>query len=289
MAAEIVKTFAEVEREAVDRLAETGIADPVRDVSLLLQAASNLNRTQLVLKAADNCPPKVSQELDRFLNRRTDHVPTYRILGKREFHGLTLCLGPATLEPRDDTEALVGLCLDQIDDRQAELTFLDLGTGTGAVALALLSELPNAVATVTDISAEALYVAQANAADLGFASRFSALESNWYENVTGCFDFIVSNPPYIPSLVVNTLEPEVLEHDPRLALDGGQDGLDAYRSIFVSASAHLKQSGFLAVEIGYDQKQSVSELGRQGGFAPPVATTDLTGNDRALAFKIAQG
>ncbi len=212
-------------------------------------------------------------------------VPFFRALGSREFHGLDLALGPDTLEPRDDTEALIDATLEALGERRTEpLRLADLGTGTGAVALALLMECPRAQVVATDISAAALEVAEANAQAAGLALRFAICAGSWVEPLEGTFDAIISNPPYIASAVVDSLDASVRDHDPRRALDGGTDGLDAYRAIFAGAAVYLKPSGFLALEIGYDQRDSVTALGQQNGWRCTGQHVDLGGRDRALVF-----
>ncbi len=211
-------------------------------------------------------------------------TPLWRALGHRPFHGLDLALNADTLEPRDDTETLVDAALACVPDRAAHLRLADLGTGTGAVGLALLSELPNAVAVLTDISAEALTMAARNATAHGFIDRVEAREADWLEALEGRFDLIVSNPPYIESRTVDCLEPSVRDHDPRRALDGGADGLDAYRTILAGAADHLSPDGFLVLEIGYDQRASVSRLAAGNGWHAAGCHHDGGGRDRVLVF-----
>ena len=213
---------------------------------------------------------------------RAVNESVHRIIGWCEFHGLRLTLSPATLEPRDDTETLVDLALAQIKDRKRQLRFADLGTGTGAVALALLSELPNATVLATDIDAEALNVAQRNAEANGLSGRLETAQGNWFDALVEPFDFIVSNPPYVSSATIETLHPDVRDHDPRKALDGGADGLDAYRTIIAGAALFLEPSGFLALEIGSDQAGAVSALALTESFTTTTVQRDLAGNNRAL-------
>lgn len=162
---------------------------------------------------------------------------------------------------------------------------LDLGTGTGAIALAILANVGAATATATDISAEALATAADNAARLGLGGRLSALRSDWFASVSGRFHLIVSNPPYIRSEDIATLQREVREHDPLAALDGGADGLEAYRRIAGGAGEHLAEGGRIAVEIGFGQADDVTRIFAGNGFAPASAARDLAGRERALAFR----
>ncbi|MEE9314473.1 MAG: peptide chain release factor N(5)-glutamine methyltransferase [Rhizobiaceae bacterium] len=278
-------TFSQLLKLAVERLQAAGCDGAALDARLLLQEASGFDRSRLLIRENDRVPLDVIDQFENYIARREAREPVFRILGAREFHGLSLKLGPDTLEPRDDTECLVEVALDQISDKAASLRFLDLGTGSGAVVLALLSELPNARAVATDMSIETLKIAQDNATDHGLHKQLELVHGSWLEPVEGRFDFIVSNPPYIATKVVNKLAPEVLNHDPRVALDGGKDGLDAYREILKSACDYLKKDGFLAFEIGYDQLVTVKSLGESLGWNFIAVGRDLSGNDRAMTFK----
>jgi release factor glutamine methyltransferase len=221
------------------------------------------------------------------LARRIAHEPVYRILGHRAFYGLDLRLSPATLEPRPDTEALVDLCLPFLRGRVAagNCRILDLGTGTGAIALALLSQIPEATAVGTDISAQALETAAANADINGMKDRFDPIVSDWFSAIEGQFSLIVSNPPYIPTEDIGMLAPEVRDHDPAKALDGGTDGLNAYRRIAAGAAGHLEAGGRVAVEVGFDQRRAVSAIFEASGLAPIESARDLCGHERALMFR----
>jgi release factor glutamine methyltransferase len=236
-------------------------------------------------------PADAVARLDSALTRRLAGEPIHRIFGWREFYGLTLSLSPETLEPRPDTETLVNAVLPFARERATatgSCRILDLGTGTGAIPLALLSSVATAIAVATDIAPGALATAHRNAKSLGLAARFTTLESNWFESVSGHFDLIVSNPPYIRSDVIPTLDREVREHDPLLALDGGTDGLDAYRAIAAGAPKHLAEGGLVAVEIGFDQTESASSLFQAAGFVIDQKHADLAGNDRVLLMKMRQ-
>ena len=277
-------TLAQLEAWGSEELRKADLSVSGNEVKLLLMAAADLDKAGLIGRGNEVISGETQEKFQAFIHRRIDREPVHRILGQREFHSLTLGLNSATLEPRDDTESLVELALDQIKDRTARLRVLDLGTGTGAVALALLQELPNAQAIATDVEPQALQMAQANAQNNGLSARFSTLQSDWFSNVTGQFDLIVSNPPYIASAAVEQLDQEVVRFDPRLALDGGEDGLDAYREILGQAREFLADGGVLVVEIGFDQHQSVCELGRENGWKIVQSAQDLGGQDRALCF-----
>lgn len=211
-------------------------------------------------------------------------VPLFRAIGVREFHGLDFALNKDTLEPRDDTEALIEAVLARSPCGKSR--FADLGTGSGIVAVSLLHELPQSVAVASDISKDALDMAARNANRNGVGARLSMAHGSWCEPLEGVFDFIVSNPPYIASTAVDGLDPSVRDHDPRRALDGGETGLDAYRAILTQAVVLLAPDGFLALEIGHDQAGSVSTLAEQFGWRRIALHHDLQGHDRALVFSV---
>lgn len=267
------------------RLLEAGFADAAIEARLLIGGLLQLSNTQVfvggdrVLRAAE------IEKIEEAIARRLKHEPVHRILGRREFHGLELLISSETLEPRPDTEVLVDSLIGcaQAPQRQ-DIRILDLGTGTGAIILALLDALPEATGVGSDISADALATAQENARRLGLSERFSAVNSHWFDRIEGRFDIIVSNPPYIRSDVIPGLEPEVREFDPIAALDGGADGLSAYREIAERASEFLEPGGYVGMEIGFDQKETVTALFVASGFELSKAQCDYGGNDRALIF-----
>lgn len=280
-------TLAAVLHHARQRLAGAGVADADLDARLLVEHFSGTSRTDAISDPTRKIDPTVARALEEALARRIGGEPVHRILGFREFYGLRLSLSQGTLEPRPDTETLVEAVLPFVRDtvvRRGKCSILDLGTGTGAVALALLASEPGATATGVDISDDALATATRNARDLGLSARFSAKKSEWYEKISGRYDVIVSNPPYIPSRDIQTLQKEVRDFDPHRALDGGDDGLDAYRAIADGVSLHLKEEGRVAVEIGSTQKQDVASLFWLAGLHLVEAHRDLAGNDRVLVF-----
>ncbi|MDQ0458460.1 peptide chain release factor N(5)-glutamine methyltransferase [Rhizobium paknamense] len=274
------------------RFVEAGLAEAALDARLLVQGLLGLNSTDLVVDARRILTAPEVERLEEAAARRIAREPVHRILGFRDFYGVTLKLSPATLEPRPDTEILVDEALPRLRrmaGRGEAVRLLDMGTGTGAIAIALLKECPEANAVVTDISQDALAMARANADLNGVGERLFTCQSDWYENVTGNFDMILSNPPYIKTEVIEDLEPEVTLHDPLAALDGGKDGLDAYRAIAAGAKAYLKPEGFIGLEIGYDQNQSVTEIFREQGFVLDTAAKDHGGNDRVLILRCFEG
>ncbi|MER9369070.1 peptide chain release factor N(5)-glutamine methyltransferase [Mesorhizobium sp. M0518] len=275
-------------REARARLAAAAIDDPALDARLIVEHFSGTTRTQAIADPERRLGAGVVAEIDAALRRRAGGEPVHRILGYREFYGLRLSLSPETLEPRPDTETLVGAILPfvkAVAAREGECRILDLGTGTGAIALALLSVVPTANATGVDLSAGALATAARNAGQLGLAGRFTALQSDWFEKVSGRYHVIVANPPYITTEDIGNLQDEVRNFDPRLALDGGADGLNPYRTIAAEAARFLETEGRIAVEIGHTQRNEVCEIFAAAGYVSGGAFRDLGGNDRVVVFE----
>lgn len=281
-------TLAEALAAARRRLSEAGIADAVQDARILIVGVLGLSSTAFVTDGTRPLDEKQVEAVENAISRRLAREPVHRILGRRAFSRLDLQLSPETLEPRPDTEILVDTLAphaERILAQTGRCHILDLGTGTGAICLALLDLVPGTTGVGADLSAGALETAKRNADLNGVAGRFEAVESDWFAAVSGTFDIIVSNPPYIVHAVVGTLDDEVRLHDPILALDGGEDGLDAYRAIAAGAGGYLRENGLVAYEIGYDQKDSVTAIMREKGFARVEAVTDFGGNDRALVFE----
>lgn len=266
---------------------EAGIENAALDARLIVEHCTGTTRIDTVADPGREIGAEIVSVVRVALRRRIAHEPVHRILGRREFYGLDLKLSPTTLEPRPDTETLVDLCLPFLRERAAvrrNCRILDLGTGTGAIALALLSQIPGTTALGTDISAGALETALSNADISGLKDRFEGIVSDWFEAVDGRFTLIVSNPPYIRTKDIEALAPEVRDHDPVKALDGGMDGLDAYRSIAAGASGHLEEDGRVAVETGFDQRQDVIGIFEAEGFVLKGSARDFGGNERALLF-----
>lgn len=281
------RTLAEVLSGARRRLSEAGIVDATGDARALLMGLLALTPTSFITDGDRMLGPAEQLMVDDAIERRIRREPVHRILGHRAFSRLDLLLSPETLEPRPDTEILVDTLVPHAERIVAETgrcRILDLGTGTGAICLALLDLVPGASGVGADLSAGALETAKRNADMNGVADRFETVESDWFAAVTGAFDIIVSNPPYIVRSVVGTLDEDVRLYDPILALDGGEDGLDAYRAIAAGAGDHLRENGLVAYEIGYDQKDQVTAIMRENGFARSDAVQDFAGNDRVLVF-----
>ena len=280
-------TLEEAYRQAVKAFSDAGLPDPLEDARHLVTGLCGLSLTALIAEPERVLSSREAAALETAVMRRKRREPVYRILGAREFYGLDFRLSAETLEPRADTEILVERCLFYLKKtvaRKGRARLIDLGTGTGAIAITLVKNCPDVEAVMTDISAGALETACENALINGVKNRISAIEGSWFEAVEGRFDMIVSNPPYIDSNQVDQLDPDVRDFDPRAALDGGPDGLDAYRSIARDCETFLAEDGVIALEIGFDQKQTVTAIFRDAGYARLEAVSDLGGNDRVLVF-----
>ncbi len=254
------------------------------DARLLVGAALKLDLTGLITSASRIVTDAEAAQIESFATRRLGGEPVARILGQKEFWGLPLKLSDETLVPRPDTETVVELALEAVGKSPRPLRIADLGTGTGAILLALLSELPDAFGIGTDTSLGALATARRNAADLGLAARAGFVACDYAAALAGPFDLIVSNPPYIASADITRLSVEVRDHDPILALDGGVDGLKAYRTLIPQAADVLAPGGALVVEGGQDQIGPIEVLMRAAGLAVRnPAKADLGGIPRGIA------
>ncbi len=276
-----MSTIAQLLQHALVRLTLAGVDNPALDARLLLEAASGLTRTDMVLKAQDELGLEAEFLFAHFIERRCAREPVARVLGQREFWGLPFTLAPATLEPRPDSEVLIEAALLHCPHPQR---ILDLGTGTGCLLAALLHEWPQATGVAVDASTQALAAAQKNFAALGIAERVTAVRGDWWENVTGQFDLIISNPPYLTAQEVDEAQPEVRKFDPVLALDGGADGLDAYRTIVAGLGPFLKPQGVVVLELGRGQGTAVSALATAKGLIVKEIKPDLGAIPRALVL-----
>jgi release factor glutamine methyltransferase len=279
-------TLAEMMLHVRNAFAVAGIEDPAAEARIIVGGLLGLERADFIARGDRTIDAGEEAAIHAAMARRARGEPPYRILGRRAFYGLELALSAGTLEPRPDTEILVDLVLDELKghERQA-LAIADLGTGTGAICLALLSQLPNATGLGVDLSEDALATASQNAASNGLSDRFAVCQSNWFDKITGRYDVIVSNPPYIPSRTIASLEREVRDFDPLLALDGGVDGLECYRVIASGSAAFLTEDGLVAVETGFDQRQAVEDIFLANRFILAQARKDYGGNHRAQAFR----
>ncbi|MFC3070861.1 peptide chain release factor N(5)-glutamine methyltransferase [Phenylobacterium soli] len=268
---------------AKQRLEKAGLAGPVIDARLLVEAAADCTRLDIVTDPYRQLTAEQEATLADYLARREHREPVSHILGRKGFWKIMLQVNHNVLTPRPDTETVVELVLRDFPER-APWSVLDLGVGSGAILLAILAERPAAKGLGVDISEEALAVARDNAAHLGLAGRTALLRGDWTEGLASeNFDLVVANPPYIASEVIETLEPEVRQWEPRLALDGGPDGLAAYRDLAPEILRVLKPGGRFAVEIGYDQKEAVEELFRAAGALDVKTFRDLGDRDRVVA------
>lgn len=278
-------------REAIARLgrvlAEAGIEDPARDARYLVLGALGLSGMDLLRAPERRLGDDEGRRISAIAQRRVAREPVSRILGERGFFGRTFAVTPATLDPRPCTETVIEAVLEiaQAEGwREAPLRILDIGTGTGALLLTLLAELPGAHGVGTDISDGALATAKANAVRLGLADRVEFLNRNGLDGVDGRFDVLVSNPPYIPSGDIAGLDPEVRDFDPRAALDGGADGLVFYRA-FATGAKRVVPNGWVFVEVGAGQAEDVARLFSAGGGTEVRLWRDLGGHTRCVAMK----
>jgi release factor glutamine methyltransferase len=259
------------------------------DARILIGHVLGLDLTGLITSAQRRLTADESARLEDFARRRLAGEPVARIVGEKEFWGLPLRLSPATLVPRPDTETVVELALELLRADGATgrpLRIADLGTGSGAILLALLSELPMAQGFGTDISEPALQTAAANAVSAGLAARATFIACDYASGLSGLFDLIVSNPPYIRAADIAGLAVEVREFDPRAALDGGADGLDAYRALIPQAALLLAPGAVLVVEAGEGQSGLINGLMTLAGLTPTGGPkADLGGIPRAVAAR----
>ncbi len=267
---------------ARDRLKTAGVDSPVIDARLLVEAAAGATRLDLITDPYRALSDDQAATLEAYVARRERREPVARILGRKGFWKIMLQVGPAVLIPRPDTETVLDVVLAAFEE-QRRFQVLDLGVGSGAILLAILAERPNAVGLGIDISEEALAVARDNAARLGLEGRAAFLRGDWAEGLGDeSFDLVVSNPPYIPSETIETLDPEVRDHEPRLALDGGADGLDAYRALAPEILRVLRPGGVFAVEIGWDQAEAVTAVLQAAGAQAVKIVKDLALRDRVV-------
>lgn len=283
-------SVAEAVRLLAQRFRLAGIDSPEADARALIGQALRLNRAQLVSQSDRQLEAREAAALSALAARRLKREPVARILGRKEFWSLSLQISPDVLDPRPDTETIVEDALAFVvraGRRMEKLRILDIGTGSGALLLALLRELPNAIGTGTDISPAALEIARANAASNGLAARCGFVACHIADGVQGPFDIVVSNPPYIAHGTIATLEPEVRDYDPWIALDGGLDGLDAYRAIAGEARRMLAPGGHLFVELGTGQETEARALFTKAGLSVDAARADLGGIARSLGAAFA--
>lgn len=274
-------TRAEYLKHFAGLFAANGFDDAPREARNVLIYALKLERIELITGADQQLTPEQEAAVNAFYVRRLQHETPSRITGSREFWGMEFMLSPDTLEPRPDSETLIETVLKLLPEAPASI--LDIGTGTGCLLLALLKEYPVATGTGTDMAEGALNTATLNAERLGMNVRAQFIRTNWAEDVADNFDVIISNPPYIRTDELAGLEDAVRLYDPRLALDGGADGLGPYRALVPQAYARLKTGGLLAVEIGQGQEADVADIFSANGFDGISSHRDLGGIIRVVA------
>ena len=264
------------------RLQAAGVDQPVIDSRLLVEAAASATRLEIVTDPHRPISDDQAATLEGYVERRTRREPISHILGRKAFWKIMLRVTPQVLTPRADSETILDVVLEAFPPH-AHFTLLDLGVGSGALLLAILAERPCARGLGVDVSEEALAVARENAANLDLDGRAALLRSDWTAGLgPETFDLVVSNPPYIPTADIDGLDPEVRDHEPRLALDGGADGLDAYRRLAAEALRVLRPGGLFAFEIGHDQSSAVQALFVAAGALGVRTVKDLATRDRVV-------
>ena len=268
---------------ARDRLKAAGVDSPVIDARLLLEAAAGASRLDLITDPYRALSEAEAAAMEDYVARRERREPVARILGRKGFWKIMLQVNPHVLVPRPDTETILDVVLAAFGEHE-RFQVLDLGVGSGAILLAILAERAHATGLGVDVSEDAIAVARDNAGSLGLESRAALLRGNWTQGLDdAAFDLVVSNPPYIPTADIEALDPEVRDHEPRLALDGGEDGLDAYRALAPEILRVLRPGAIFAVEIGWNQGPAVARLFEEAGAEAVRVVKDLGLRDRVVA------
>jgi release factor glutamine methyltransferase len=266
------------------RVAAAGIAEPRREARLLVALALGAEPAAVLGYPERPLEAAAQARLDGLVTRRAAGEPYSRLLGRRQFWSLDFALTPDTLDPRADSETLIEAALAHLPDRTAALKLVDFGTGCGCLLLALLSELPNASGIGVDILPGAAAAARLNAAALGLGHRASFIVGRWGEAISGDVDVILANPPYIPSGDIDGLAPEVAKHEPHAALDGGDDGLAAFRELAGDLGRLLRSGGIASVEVGQGQASKVALVMADAGLRVRAIGRDLSGIERVLVL-----
>lgn len=275
-------TYRECYEQGCRTLQAAGIEEAALDARLLLEAVCGTDRNDLLVHGEQPVTPEAEEKYLNWIRQRAEHIPLQQLTGEQDFMGLTFNVNEHVLIPRQDTEILVEEVLKELHDG---MRILDMCTGSGCILLSLLHYSNDCEGLGVDLSAEALKVAGRNVLKVltpEKAEHAHFLQSDLFEKVEGKFEIIVSNPPYIASAEVEKLMPEVRDHEPRMALDGTEDGLHFYRRIIEEAGKHLVSSGMLFLEIGYDQGQAASELMREHGYREVQVVQDYAGLDRVV-------
>ncbi|MBT5931253.1 MAG: peptide chain release factor N(5)-glutamine methyltransferase [Rhodobacteraceae bacterium] len=274
-------TVFEAVANSTHRLRAAGIDSAARDARALVAYALGVGPDRIVLLGPDPIDTRAQDQLSDYVERRLQHEPVSKIAGLRQFWGRDFHISKAVLDPRPETETVIVEAL-----KYPAKTVLDLGTGSGVLAVTLMMEWPKAEALATDISPAALAVARENADRFDIGDRLNFAQSNWFEGVQGSFDLIVANPPYIAMDEMAGLDRDVRDYDPHIALSPGGDGLDPYRVIAACVRRHLSPDGRLIVEIGYQQAVEVMQLFQNAGLSALRCHADLAGRDRVISARI---
>lgn len=251
------------------------------DARWIIEARTGFSFSDLITRGDERVPDEYLSLIESDLNDRVAGKPLSKIYGEKEFYGRVFKVSEDALDPRPDTETLIEKVLERYRDNPPA-TILDLGTGTGCIPITLLKAFPNARGVAVDISSEALEIARDNAKAHGVEDRLELIHGSWFDHVEGHFDLITSNPPYIRESVIPDLDVNVQKYDPILALDGGKDGLDAYRQIFLKLFSYLNEGGFALFEIGFDQEGDVVRLAEKAGLEVVGKYRDIAGQPRVV-------
>ncbi len=263
-------------------LKDYGCDSPDVEARMIIEQRSGYTLSDIIAFPEKSILSDVEQQILHDLEARVNGMPLSRLYGEREFWGLKFSLSPETLDPRPDTERLVEIALERFSDSEPQ-RILDIGTGSGCILISLLSEFPSSFGVGVDISSGAVKTAFENAIKNGVSNRAGFINGSWIDSVlVEKFDLIVSNPPYISNQIIESLSPEVRNHDPILALEGGEDGLEPYKILFPKIKSALKPGGIALFEIGYDQADDIMRLSEIAGFALRCVHVDYSGNPRVV-------
>ncbi len=274
------QTAAQAMAAAAGRLRAAGVPDPARDARLLLAHAAAVDATRVTLIAPEEIAPDVAERFEQLISLRAVRVPVSQLVGRRAFYGRDFAISRDVLDPRPETETLIDLALSARFKR-----VLDLGTGSGCILVTLLAERQEATGLGVDLSEAACLQASANAVQHGVADRTDIWQSDWFTAVTGRFDLIVSNPPYLAAQEMADVAPELRQHEPEMALTDGQDGLSVYRIIAEQAQGYLTPNGRVLVEIGWQQGAAVQEIFTRAGWGQVTLAEDLDGRPRVVCAR----
>ena len=270
----------EVLADTTIKLSRSGIEGAARDARVLIASALEIPISELSLNVDEPVSHQIISKLEKLILRRIHREPISKILGRREFWGRSFFINENVLDPRGDTETLIDFVIEK-----PVKSVLDLGTGSGVIAVTLACEWKEVHVTAVDISEEALSLAKINAEKFNVQNKIDFLKSNWFEAVKGSFDLIISNPPYIGLIEKDEISTEVIKYDPEIALFSGRDGLDAYKKIIPNLAKFLNPDGFIVLEIGASQSNQVKNMMNVVGFIETQVVKDLSGKDRLVASK----